>query len=56
MHGNRSCVTAGYSKHLEELSDSPIKTRKEVDFFGLINVTRMAVEAIWNQKPSGRWV
>ena len=36
----------GYSRHFEELSDSPIRTQKEVNFFGLINVTRMAVEAM----------
>ena len=53
MHGNRSCVTAGYSRHFEELSDSPIRTQKEANFFGLIDVTRMTVDAIWDQKPSG---
>ena len=36
----------GYSRHFKELSDSPIRTQKEVNFFGLINVTRMAVEAM----------
>ncbi|KAL9063711.1 MAG: hypothetical protein Q9161_009321 [Pseudevernia consocians] len=37
---------AEYSRHFEELSDSQIGTEKEVNFFGLINVTRMAVEAM----------
>lgn len=37
---------AGYSRHFEVLLDSPIRTQKEVNFFGLINVTRMAVEAM----------
>lgn len=36
-----------YSRHFEELSDRQIGTQKEVNFFGLINVT-MAVETIRN--------
>ena len=49
-------INAGYSRHFEELSDSPIRTQKEVNFFGLINVTRMAVEAMRDKKPSRGWV
>ena len=37
---------AGYSRHCEGLSDGQIGTQKEVNSFGLINVTRMAVEAM----------
>ena len=37
---------AEYSRHFEELSDSQIGTQKKVNLFGLINVTRMAVEAM----------
>ena len=36
----------GDSGPFEELSDSQIRTQMEVNFFGLINVTRTAVEAI----------
>ena len=46
IHGSHLINNVEYSRHFEELLDSPIRTQKEVDFFGLINVTRMALKAV----------
>ena len=43
----------GLSGPFEELSDSQIKTQMDVNFFGLIAVTRKALEVMREQKPSG---
>lgn len=37
----------------EELSDAQIKTQMDVNFFGLIAVTRKAMDVMRDQKPSG---
>ena len=43
----------GLSGPFEELADSQIKTQMDVNFFGLIAVTRKAMEVMRDQKPSG---
>lgn len=43
----------GLSGPFEELSDSQIRKQMEVNFFGLINVTRKAMEVMRSQTPSG---
>jgi len=43
----------GLSGPFEELSDKQIRTQMEVNFFGLINVTRKAMDVMREQKPSG---
>ena len=43
----------GLSGPFEELSDPQIKTQMDVNFFGLIAVTRKAMEVMRDQKPSG---
>jgi len=49
------CNNAGYglSGEFESLSESQIRTQMEVNFFGLIDVTRKALEVMREQKPSG---
>jgi NAD(P)-dependent dehydrogenase (short-subunit alcohol dehydrogenase family) len=49
------CNNAGYglSGEFESLSDRQIRTQMEVNFFGLIDVTRKAMETMRTQKPSG---
>jgi len=44
----------GLGGEFESLSDKQIRTQMEVNFFGLINVTRVALETMREkQKPSG---
>ena len=43
----------GLSGPFEELSDAQIKTQMDVNFFGLIAVTRKAMEVMRDQNPSG---
>ena len=43
----------GLSGPFEELSDAQIKTQMDVNFFGLIAVTRKAMEVMRDQKPCG---
>ncbi|KAL2063721.1 hypothetical protein VTL71DRAFT_5526 [Oculimacula yallundae] len=43
----------GLSGPFEELADSQIRQQMEVNFFGLINVTRKAMSVMREQKPSG---
>lgn len=43
----------GLGGPFEELADSQIKTQMDVNFFGLIAVTRKAMEVMREQKPSG---
>lgn len=43
----------GLGGPFEELSDAQIKTQMDVNFFGLIAVTRKAMEVMRDQKPSG---
>lgn len=43
----------GLAGAFETLSDKQIRTQMEVNFFGLINVTRKAMETMREQKPSG---
>ncbi|KAL8644196.1 MAG: hypothetical protein Q9226_007885, partial [Calogaya cf. arnoldii] len=43
----------GLSGPLEELEDKHIRTQMEVNFFGLLNVTKKAMEVMREQKPSG---
>ena len=43
----------GLSGPFEELADEQIKTQMDVNFFGLIAVTRKAMEVMREQKPSG---
>jgi len=49
------CNNAGYglSGEFESLSDRQIRTQMEVNFFGLLDVTRKAMETMREQKPSG---
>ncbi|KAL8778755.1 MAG: hypothetical protein Q9213_007268 [Squamulea squamosa] len=42
----------GLTGPLEELEDKHIRTQMEVNFFGLLNVTRKAMEVMRQQKPS----
>ena len=43
----------GLSGPFEELTQEQIRTQMEVNFFGLIQVTRKAMEVMREQKPSG---
>jgi len=43
----------GLSGPFETLSEKQIRQQMEVNFFGLINVTRVALETMREQKPSG---
>ena len=43
----------GLSGCFEELSEADIRKQMDVNFFGLIDVTRKAMEIMRNQKPSG---
>ena len=43
----------GLSGPFEELKDADIRTQMEINFFGLIDVTRKAMETMRTQKPSG---
>lgn len=49
------CNNAGYglSGEFESLSDKQIRTQMEVNFFGLINVTRKAMSVMREQSPKG---
>jgi NAD(P)-dependent dehydrogenase (short-subunit alcohol dehydrogenase family) len=49
------CNNAGYglSGEFESLSDKQIRTQMEVNFFGLIDVTRKAMEVMREQSPKG---
>lgn len=43
----------GLAGEFESLSDKQIRTQMEVNFFGLIDVTRVALETLREQKPCG---
>ena len=43
----------GLSGPFEELDEKHIRQQMEVNFFGLINVTKKAMEVMRDQKPSG---
>ncbi|CAO1602343.1 hypothetical protein XANCAGTX0491_005959 [Xanthoria calcicola] len=43
----------GLSGPFEELEDKDIRTQMEVNFFGLLNVTKKAMAVMREQKPSG---
>lgn len=43
----------GLSGAFEELSDAQIKTQMDINFFGLLAVTRKAMDVMREQKPSG---
>lgn len=43
----------GLAGAFETLGDDQIRTQMEVNFFGLIDVTRKAIEVMRDQKPSG---
>jgi short-subunit dehydrogenase len=43
----------GLSGVFEELSEAQIRTQMEVNFFGLISVTKKAMEVMREQKPAG---
>lgn len=43
----------GLGGSFEELSDAQIKTQMDINFFGLLAVTRKAMEVMREQKPSG---
>lgn len=43
----------GLSGPFEELSDAQIKTQMDINFFGLLAVTRKAMDVMREQKPSG---
>jgi NAD(P)-dependent dehydrogenase (short-subunit alcohol dehydrogenase family) len=49
------CNNAGYglSGEFESLSDKQIRTQMEVNFFGLMDVTRKAMEVMRGQSPKG---
>jgi NAD(P)-dependent dehydrogenase (short-subunit alcohol dehydrogenase family) len=49
------CNNAGYglSGEFESLSDKQIRTQMEVNFFGLIDVTRKAMQVMREQEPKG---
>jgi NAD(P)-dependent dehydrogenase (short-subunit alcohol dehydrogenase family) len=43
----------GLGGPFETLSDAQIRRQMEVNFFGLVDVTRKAIEVMRDQKPSG---
>ena len=43
----------GLSGPFEELAEEQIRTQMEVNFFGLIAVTKKAMQVMREQKPSG---
>lgn len=43
----------GLSGVFEELTDAQLRTQMEVNFFGLLNVTRKAMDVMRTQSPSG---
>jgi len=43
----------GLAGEFESLSDEQIRTQMEVNFFGLLAVTKAAMAAMREQKPSG---
>jgi len=43
----------GLTGEFESLSDNQIRSQMEVNFFGLLDVTRVALETMRNQTPSG---
>jgi NAD(P)-dependent dehydrogenase (short-subunit alcohol dehydrogenase family) len=43
----------GLGGEFESFSDEQIRKQMEVNFFGLVNVTRKAMEVMRDQKPSG---
>lgn len=43
----------GLAGEFESLSDDQIRKQMEVNFFGLINVTRAGIKAMREQKPAG---
>jgi NAD(P)-dependent dehydrogenase (short-subunit alcohol dehydrogenase family) len=43
----------GLAGPLEELTEEQIRTQMEVNFFGLVQVTKKAMETMREQKPSG---
>jgi NAD(P)-dependent dehydrogenase (short-subunit alcohol dehydrogenase family) len=43
----------GLAGPFEELKEEQVRTQMEVNFFGLIEVTRQALEVMREQKPSG---
>ena len=43
----------GLSGEFESYTDKQVRTQMEVNFFGLINVTRKGLEVMRDQKPSG---
>jgi len=43
----------GLSGEFESLSERQIRTQMEVNYFGLLNVTRKALEVMREQKPIG---
>ncbi|KAF8852193.1 NAD(P)-binding protein, partial [Acephala macrosclerotiorum] len=43
----------GLSGVFEEVSEEQLRTQMEVNFFGLIHVTKKAMEVMREQKPSG---
>jgi NAD(P)-dependent dehydrogenase (short-subunit alcohol dehydrogenase family) len=49
------CNNAGYglAGEFESLKDEQIRKQMEVNFFGLLDVTRKAMEVLRDQKPSG---
>lgn len=49
------CNNAGFglAGEFESLKDEQIRKQMEVNFFGLIDVTRKAMETLRDQKPSG---
>lgn len=53
-HVDMVVSNAGYglSGPCAELSDSQIRTKTEVNLFGLINITRKVMEVMRDQKPS----
>lgn len=44
----------GLSGIFEEFTESQMRIQMEVNFFGLINVTKKAMEVMREQKPSGK--
>jgi len=47
------CSGYGLAGEFESLSETQIRTQMEVNFFGLLAVTKAAMAAMREQKPSG---